>query len=267
MNSLLEDQTPPVADQNKDYLQELVGENRKFKDVQALARGKAEADAYIQSLTMRMDELRTDYLSLRDEVNKRATVEELIDQMKQPASRDEPITKATEPQTYKPDPKEIDNLIESKLSQREKQRQETDNINQVRNRLKERFGTQFQDKFQQHLEELGLDIDSINVLASRSPKAALRTLGLDQPDFKPDSFGAPKSQTTFKPNPPEKRTWSWYQKLKQTNPAEYRSAKINVQMHNDMMSLGEDFMDGDYFVPGLHERERAAVTPSVTHFR
>jgi hypothetical protein len=256
-----------MVDQNKDYLNELVGDNKKFKDVQALARGKAESDAYINSLTMRMDELRTDYLSLREEVNKRATVEELIDRMKQPASRDEPETKATEPQQYKPDPRDIENLVDSKLTQRERERLEKQNMDIVRSKVRERYGNDYVTKFTQHLDDLGLEVSDIDYIARHSPKAALRTLGLDQPDFRPDSLGAPRSQVTFRPNPPEKRTWSWYQKLKQTSPEEYRSAKTNVQMHNDMMSLGEEFMDGDYFVKGLHDNVgiESAVIPQLRY--
>jgi hypothetical protein len=262
MNDLFKGDQSPVDQKN--YLQELVGENRKFKDVESLARGKAQSDDYIKTLEMKLDEYRTDMLKLQEESNKRATLEELLDQIKrQPEAHQEPEVKP-EPKPYRPDPREIESLVDSKLTQREQTKKEQENYNFVRNRIQERFGQDYQAKLNERISELDMSPEEVNLLARRSPKILLKALDLDQ-DFKPDTFGAPRSQNTFKPNPPEKRTWSWYQKLKQTDPAEYRSAKTNVQMHNDMMSLGEEFMDGDYFVAGLHEA--TAQQPATPRLR
>jgi len=81
--NLMADQpdTIDTIDPSKNYLAELVGEGKKFKTQEDLARGKAESDAYIKILEKRSDELRNDYLKLRDDYSSRAKLEEVVDQL------------------------------------------------------------------------------------------------------------------------------------------------------------------------------------------
>src|SRR5678815_2601198 len=115
------DNQPEQIDPNKDYLTELVGEGKKFKSPQELARGKYEADQYVRTLERQKDELRSDYLKLKDEQAARAKLEDLIDQWsnKQQSSSDN--TQANEQQTTKPviDSKEIESLVSSKIQEHE----------------------------------------------------------------------------------------------------------------------------------------------------
>jgi hypothetical protein len=43
-----------------------------------------------------------------------------------------------------------------------------------------------------------------------------------------------------------KRTWQFYQQLKNDNPSKYWSPKIQAQMHRDADALGDGFTDGDF---------------------
>ena len=66
----------PVVDPNKNYLEELVGEGKKFKDPVALARSKVESDRHIAKLESELKAIRTDMnsrLSLEDLVTKLAS--------------------------------------------------------------------------------------------------------------------------------------------------------------------------------------------------
>jgi hypothetical protein len=243
-------------DPNKDYLQELVGEGKKFKSPQELARGKAESDEYIKILERRSDELRNDYLRLRDESTSRARLEELIDQLQKQSTQ--PVTSnnqpsVNEPPLGKPDPNnsreraEIESLVSSKILEHEATKKQQENFELVRNKLKERYGSNYQNLLKEQLNTLGLSEDFANDLARRHPNVLFKTLGLDaQPQ---ENFQSPprsnQRSDNFAPST-TKRTWSYYQKMKKENPKVYFDPKTTVQMHNDAIALGKEFEDGDF---------------------
>jgi hypothetical protein len=43
------------------------------------------------------------------------------------------------------------------------------------------------------------------------------------------------------------RTWSFYEKLKKENKAEYLEPKVQRQMNLDAVALGDKFFDGDFW--------------------
>src|SRR5579862_2849530 len=131
--------------ESKSYLAELVGEGKKFKDLEALAAGKLESDSYIKVLEKRVDDLRDDYLKQREESNSRARLEELIDQLSNKASSSTnthttPAKIETQP-TQKPI--DLDDLVDRKITEKEQARQMQANLQVVKGKLKERFGDNF----------------------------------------------------------------------------------------------------------------------------
>jgi hypothetical protein len=249
-NLLAEDNSETITiDPNKNYVEELVGEGKKFKTIEDLARGKYESDLHIKIMEKRSDELRNDYLKVRDENLAKAKLEELIDKMQaqqlSPSSYQPPANDDKTPPTI--DSKQIESLIDSQISRRETESKEKANFNTVQNRLKERFGNSYQAVLKEQIDTLGLTIDDVNVLAKKSPNAFFRTMGLDQPQ-QTESFQAPvrsNQMSSFKPTT-QKRTWSYYQELKKQNPKLYYDPKIANQMHKDYEDLGPQFEDGDF---------------------
>src|SRR5688572_2981716 len=67
----------------KNYFDELVGEGRKFKTQEDLARAKFESDQYIETMKMRMDEFRDEIDTLRADANARPALTDMIEQLKQ----------------------------------------------------------------------------------------------------------------------------------------------------------------------------------------
>lgn len=237
-----------TVDPNKNYLEELVGEGKKFKSPQDLARGKAESDLYINTLTKRMDELRNDYVALRQDYNSKAKLEEVLDQLKtrQQSGNDEPLVKDVD---IKPELKseDITKLIASEIQRTRAQEQEEINYKNVQAKLKERFGNN-REVLNQHLQELGLSEDFAKELARKHPTVFMKTLGLDQVPQQDDFSAPPRSsqrRDTFAPKV-QKRTWSYYQELKKSDPDLYNSKQMTVQMHKDYEDLGRDFEDGDF---------------------
>lgn len=248
-DSLFNDNNDPIVDPNKNYFDELVGEGKKFKTPEDLARSKAEADAYIQTIIRQKDEMTNDIKKLREEYQARASLEELIDQLKGQSDRhdDNPAVDDKEPSL---DLTKIDSLVAQKIEDHQREQRERSNFNQVQAKLVEQFGNSYSTVLKQKRDELGLTEEDVNTLARRSPTAFFNTFGLNQRQ-QAETFEAPlqtqRRTDQFAPKT-EKRTWSWYQKLKTENPNLYRDPRTQVQMHKDYASLGKDFEDGDFAV-------------------
>ncbi len=241
---------PNQIDPTKDYLQELVGEGKKFKTPQDLARGKYEADNYVKTLTIKLDEMRADYQKLDADYKARAKLEELIDQLdksKQPiTSNNEPVKDVQKPEI---DPKQIETLVDTQIKRNKLLEKEAENFKQVKDKLRERFGSNYQSSLSEQIDSLGLTVDDMNALAKKSPTAFFKTLGLDQPQ-QTDQFQTPprtsQRNDSFAPKGGPERTWSYYQDLKKKDRNLYYDPKTNIQMVKDHERLGERFEDGDF---------------------
>lgn len=249
MTDSLLDQEKLTTDSTKNYLEELVGENKKFKTPEDLARGKAESDAFIETMKSRMDELRSDYIKLKDETQKRASLEDLINQIKadrELASSEQPLAKEViQPQI---DPKDIESLFDKRIQEYEASKRGEENFNQIRTKLRERHGDKYSEVLKSQIDELGLTSDYVNTLARTNPSVFSRVFGLDQ-EQKREMYQAPPkgnvNTTTFKPKGPVQKTWQYYQDLRKADPTIYHSKKIANEMHDSAQALGEAFFDGD----------------------
>jgi len=237
--------------QHSSFLEQLVGENKKFKDAEALARGKAESDAYIPTLEAKLDELVADNKRFRDEINAGRTMQEMLDQLTSQQQEQNNQEQNKPPQMDAPkqpafDAKQLENLVSSKIMEHESTKKQNDNLNMVLSRLQEHYGNEYQNVLTQQTDELGLTQDLVNNLARQHPKALMKTLGIDAPKSTQSFQAPPRSSTGFTPRGSEKRTWTYYQELKKKDPDAYWSPKNTAQMFADAQSLGDSFKDGDW---------------------
>src|SRR5260370_8747577 len=232
------------------YLENLVGEGKKFKTEEELAKGKYISDNYILTLESQMDQLRGDYLKLHEEQVAKAGLQELIDKMNiqnKPVSVD---IKPLVPETKSPiDSKQIEDLIDSRMSQREQTKREAENIQFVKTKLEATLGKEYHDALQSRMAEVDLSADQFNLMARNNPKALTRLLDLE-PQMVPsrDPFAQPRAQLRtdqFKPKT-QVRDWPWYQDLQVKEPKKYYSRETNVQMHKDALALGAAFETGHF---------------------
>jgi hypothetical protein len=232
-------------DETKNYLEDLVGDGKKFKTPEELARGKFESDSYIKILEKRLDMSRQDLESLRNEYNAGKSLKELLDQMndKQPTTSREQTQNPNEvqPPAYKPE--ELESLVSSKIEQHEQSKKERENYNQVQAKLLERFGNSYKDALKSQALTLGLSDDEVNSMARKNPNLFMKTFDLNEPK-KTEPFSAPptsmRRSDSFAPTS-EKRNWNYYMEMYRKDPKSWYEPKISVQMHNDAIALGEDF--------------------------
>jgi len=236
-DSLLDGSLDPV-----DERQELFNK-WKDKPLDEVLKAKVESDLFIKTQNARLDDLRKDYLKLREEATAKASLEELIARQEKLLTNPE-TTPVTQREETKPSfkPEDIDSILEQKFTQRERLNKQTENFNMVKAKLKEQFGDKASEVLKQRMDTLGLDQTFTDDLARTHPQVFLKTFGVE--DTKPSGdINPPRSsqrQNQFVPQAP-KRDWNYYQELKKTNPRLYLDPKIAIQMHNDAIALGDAF--------------------------
>lgn len=244
--------TTPVIDPNETYYDKLVGEGKKFKDNEALAKAKAEADAFILRLQNEAEELRKD-------LNTRLTVEQIIEKTANGQNNLEPnqqgLNNQTPPKTEeKQNTVDIEKLVNDKLAEAELKRVQNSNLTLVRETLENEWGNDYVTRLKEKASELGLGESFLQNLAMDQPKAFLKLIdvGIDSKKpannqsanrlFVPPSSNERTNTNSFSPSNTD-RTKSYYDKLKATNPSEYWSPSTQNQMHQDAIRIGERFFD------------------------
>lgn len=244
---LFETGDQPVIDDSKSYYPELVGEGKRYKDNEALAKKAVHADATIEILKRQLDTMREDYTAQAAELNSRAQLQDVLDQLKRTET---PYAPPEAPEKQQPafDPEQVRKMIQDSIQESETSKIHRANEQSFREKLVEKYGQNFQVRLQEQMDNLGLSKELVQSLARTNPNVLVKTLGLDQ-QTQPDSFQAPprsdRRSDSFAPSA-QKRTWSYYQNLRKENPNLYNSPKINLQMIEDYKALGDAFEDGDF---------------------
>lgn len=237
-----------VFDENTDVttitLDSLVGDDKKFKTPDDLARAKFESDRVILAREREMAEL-------REELAKRKTTEELFEQIKQ---RTPPVERqATEDQPPAVTPPLTDEDLAARIraiTQQDSVAQRTQkNLEDVTAGLVELYGDEDKanEVVKRRAQELGVPVTFLEDVAKQGPTAFFATLGVQSPKGTP---GAPRSDVntaSFSENRggPKPGTYGYYQALAKTmKPEEYFSPRIQNQLMKDAFAAearGEDF--------------------------
>lgn len=234
-----------TVDDNVNYLEVLVGDGKKFKSVEELARGKAEADAFIAKLIKEQEELRKD-------LNSRTTLEEFMTKMNTNGNnQNSQTTVTTQNEGSNGNGSNIDLealkkqvLEDLKRDQQVNKREQ--NIATAATKLQELVGTQANALVQARAKELGVSIDFLKNAAAESPDAFVALVAANAPKKNDPGFTPPGSKVNTSAGLGDSsvdRTDSYYRKLKQQNPRAYWDPKTQVAMHRDALRLGEKFFD------------------------
>jgi len=203
---------------------------------------KAESDIFIATQNARFDDLRKDYLALKEQQQTGATLQDVLDRLDNPGKQQE--EQHLNVQDNQPGIKieDIEALVAKKLTDHQLSLKQQDNFSAMQSKLKQTLGEDYASVYKQRLDTLGLTRDFADDLARNHPSVFIKTFGLDEVR-QPNQQSLPRNQvrpTSFAPQT-QKRDWNYYQELKKTNPRLYLDPKIAVQMHDDAIALGDDF--------------------------
>lgn len=219
--------------EDRDFVADLVGEGKKYKDLNALAKAKIFADEHIKRLEAEAEER-------AKELDKRLVVEEMMAEIKAmakaPAQNTNPEPKATSTTDEQVSKDDIAKLVTSELMKlTEKQKQEQ-NLKQVADELTKVWGTDYSSALLRRSKELELTPEFMNQLASVNPKAFLRMVV--EPVTQLPNYTPPKGIRSDTKLTGEKN-YKYYQKIRKENPRLY--ASLQMEMFKQAEKLGDSF--------------------------
>ena len=226
------------------FVQKLVeakGEN--WKDPEVLAKGKLEADGYIQ-------ELETQLNSMREDLSKQDYAKSLLDQLQNKAAESTTANIAmpknnigdTSDGNTNPNLSEEDlkSLVERTLTERDKDSVVKQNLSLVNEEMEKSYGTDASAKIQDKAKELGLTLERMQEIAAESPTAFFNLIGEPKKNFKPMVQGSVRTEGVNMQASSE-RDWSYYQNLRRENRSLYYTPKVQRQLMEDKSRLGGKF--------------------------
>lgn len=214
----------------------------KDKPLEELLEAKANSDIFIATQNARFDDLRKDYLELKDQQQTGAQLKDLLDRLDKPNTQQEQIIPDQQNQPGIKPVEDIEEKIARALTDHQLKLQQAANFNAMQAKLKETLGPDYASSYKQRLDTLGLTREFADDLARNHPTVFAKTLGLDEAR-QPTQQSFPRSSVrpnTFAPQT-KKRDWNYYQEMKKSDPRMYLDPKIAVQMHDDAIALGADF--------------------------
>lgn len=228
-------------DPEVNYVEQLVGEGKKFTDPNKLAFGKLQSDRFIERLqqenermrqeinqTQRMEELVTKLSSIQTPNNQSASNED-----NQNSERD------TDQQSHRGlSPEDAEQLVARKLAESENFKKSLEGIKSV-------FGKDYQTQLDSEAKKLGLDSKEVNTIAKTNPELFLRLFqGANKPPTD-ELFTPPSSINTTSLSSTKApltiggvKTEAYYKQLKQSDPKKYWSKEVQVQEMQDATKLG-----------------------------
>jgi hypothetical protein len=233
------------------YLDELVGEGKRYKTAAELAKAKIHADAFIENLKTQTEELRA-------ELDKRMALEEMFLKTKNDDLKpvDPPIadkTTADPPKQVQADQSKVDEseLIEKVKAELRRDAEQTSraaNFETVKTRLLEEMGDP--DKVNKFMDEqsqkLGFSVSELADIAAKSPTAFYNLLGLqNRTKASPDLSSTVKTEAfQLSTSQPKPGTKAYYDKMRKESPRKYLSAAVQLEIHKAYMKDPAAFNNG-----------------------
>lgn len=221
-------------------INDLVGDGKKFKTADDLAKAKIESDAFIARILEEKRQLEADH---RAALNLQAFQDRINALEAAQVERREP----TPPPTATPAPPAPagvdEETVQRLIAEREAQNQRTRNLMEVKDKLTSVFGEDYPNRVKARVRDLGISMDQANKMAADTPAAFYAMLGLDRAAPSIENPAPPQTQqnsaAAFVPGTGGKGN-SYYQKLRKEKPAEYWSPRVQMEEFNELKRQGPD---------------------------
>lgn len=243
-DSATTENTTPAEDNNNQtndsYVTQLVGEGKKFRDIESLAKGKLEADRHIEEITKTLNEL-------REEVSKQDYAKDLLAKLQDKGTESGTVNSASEINTGNsatgntiPDASDLEALVEQLMTKKEQSRTVEQNISVANDAVVAQFGDKSSEVVKAKAQELGMSVDRLKEIAAESPTAFLQLIGVGQRK-EATKVTNPTSIRTENFSQTQDRTFDYYQKMRKENKALYYSPKVQRMLMDDRLRLGDKF--------------------------
>lgn len=234
----MSDNDPFNTNEQVNYLEELVGDGKKFKTPEDLAKGKAEADRYIETLKQELE-------AAKAQAANGANVESILAEIKK-LNESKPGNDGGQPPMNERENTTIPNIEElvlQTLTKTEAERQARENKNSVIAKMNEVWGADSGKELSKTAANLGVSVEYLNSVAQQSPKVFFQLTGLNTNRSAPSGTTVPTSKVNFGGPEGTVRDARFYRELKKSNPKLYADTKTQIQMARDAQRIGESFFN------------------------
>lgn len=167
-----------------------VGEGRKYKDAEELAKAKEHADTFIEHLKQETTEV-------KEELNKRLSAEEALSNAANEKAKEVP---QGDTNSEPVDEARLAELVKKTMTEMEQSKTADSNLQEAGRLLSEATGSveNAQKKLSEVSEETGISVDELKSMGSKSPKALMKLAGLEGGASKKEgnSFSANTAKTS-----------------------------------------------------------------------
>lgn len=238
-NNVFEVPTSGSDEEIPSYYEHLVGDGKKFKDNEALAKGKYEADKTVAAREAELAEI-------RKELNTRISLEEFMTKQNERTSNNQPQAHVA-PVAANEGQESNDNIsvvVAKEIAKAQANATRAKNAEISIAKMKEAWGTNATTRLEQVSRSLGLGKEFLQDLAERSPDAFAQVIGAVPNTNKVQNITPPNTRVNSAANVSERNTVrneEYWDKMKQTDPKFYFSAQGYNQRHSDALTLGEAY--------------------------
>lgn len=234
---------------DSDPLAALVGEGKKYRDVNELAKGRLEADRFIEQLKFEKQEVLKELAAAEAKATTQRTLQEVIDALNQSKGGEPPVnqTQVT--------PEDITRLVKQQVQEVEQVREQTNSRRSNRAKVNEAVLSRFDNDatsaakyIGDRAKALGLSTEQVAELSETSPTAFIAMLGLNTPNSTPNTSAISRSNVNTAASAPvnsNERKLSYYQKVRKEMGAAkfFKNYQLQEQYRADMKRYGAAFND------------------------
>lgn len=234
--------TPVETQENA--LEALVGEGKKYKDLEALAKANLEKDSFIERL-------QTEGSEIRQELEKRLTIDEFMQKLEAKRLESGTSNDGTPPSEPPKEEiskegltrEEISELLKQELSSQTKEQQKQSNLSEAISELNKIWGSDTKVKLNQRASELGISVQELKAHAENNPKVFLSLVKPETPVQGSATSTVFQSSTDTGKTPATngEKTKSYYDRMRKDNPKAYWSKTVQNEMHRQALKLKDDF--------------------------
>ena len=228
-----------------DPLTELVGDGKKFKTVQELAKGKLESDQFIDQLQGELKQVRDQMSQLEETASKKETVSDLIAAVKQ-------ANKATEGGKDPITEENLKEMVDSIMDNRYEKQTRLTNYQQANQAVLDKFNGDVEAArtyIAERAKQLGLTADKLKALGEESPSAFRQLMEVASKTGSQSVTGIPEIHRERGQNPASAEvidghhTKAYYDRLKKEMGRQqyWNNTKVQGQYYRDALALGDRF--------------------------
>lgn len=222
-------------------LSQLVGDGKKFKTVEDLAKGKMESDVFINSLQDENKSLRDVAVELGTKHDK---LESDIAYLKSLSGKDgQPPAPSIKTPDTKPEPGLTAEAVSKLIDERDRKAREDANEASVDAVLLKQFGAEAKNEVAKAAKALGLTPDELTKQARLNPTAFYKLVGINPSQTSGSLSGlqsGSRSQGTPSSDSAIRGSKWWEAERKRVGAYKFAIDKnLTLQMHKDMRELGD----------------------------